>query len=394
MLLRALVSASTLLLATSQLAAQADPCTERVVSRGNNVTGRTLTVARDYPGVTASAFFESLRSALAAPQGQLGAVQITQTDPARGVISGSVTPRGATRPAALEATVVVLPSGDAQVSLTNRLPAAMFVSSREWATANCAFLAALTGSTAAPVVASTSSGPTPAPRGPGGGAATDEARSARDGFSYFEVVAGTVAREEEIDPFRLRGTAGDTVKVWADDPRYGNDREGIGFWSHLQVKTSVRDLGAARTLPREATGDIILRGTGPFEVRVESDDAGVPYVLEVTQTSSRPEHAAVRITTTDTIRGERIDYPDDTDAFLFTGRAGEEIQVYLGDKQSIVYGVYRAGAGPLDDALRRGSAGIIRLPVDGTYILRIAPQGLNSDPNWTGPYWFRLRRRD
>jgi hypothetical protein len=392
MLLRVLVSASTLLLATSQLAAQMDPCTERVVSRGNNVTGRTLTVARDYPGVTASALFEWLRAALSTPQGQLGAVQLTRSDPARGVISGSVTPRGATRAAALEATVAVLPSGNAQVSLTNRLPAAMFVSSREWAVANCAFLATLTGSTRVPVVASASSGPAAAQ--PGAVAATDEARAAREGTSYFEVVAGTIAREEEIDRFRLRGNAGDTVRVWTDDPRYGNDREGIGFWSHLKVKTSVRDLGAARTLPREATGNVILRGTGPFEVRVESDGAAVPYVLEVTQTSNRPEHAAARITTTDTIRGERIDYPDDTDAFLFTGRAGEEIQVYLGDKRSIVYGVYRAGAGPMDDALPRGSAGIIRLPVDGTYMLRIVPQGLNSDPNWTGPYWFRLRRRD
>lgn len=389
--LRVLVPASTLLLAASQLAAQADPCTDRVVSHGNNVTGRTLAVSRDYPGVTASTLFETLRSALEAAPGQLGPVQISESDAARGVIRGSFKPPAAARPIALEVTVAALPNGDAQASFTNRLPAAMFVSSREWATVSCSFLAelAVPADGARRAVAGRESATRPSTA-----TAIPEVRASTAGLAYFEVVAGTLTQPEEIDRFRIRAAAsGDTVRVWSHDPRQ-QAPDGFRGWHHPTLKPSVRDLGAGRTLPEQPGGQVILSGTGPFEVRVESEAAASAYHLIVTKTSNRPEQIAARISTTDTIRGEAIDYPRDTDEFLFTGRAGEEIQVYVGGHPSLIYRVLRRRAGARDEQIRGGSAGIISLPADGTYVLAVEVAFLGTESNTTGPYWFRLRRRD
>jgi hypothetical protein len=382
-----------LLLTATSLAAQEGACADQLVSRGNNVTGRTLTVSHEYPGVAAPALFESLRSALAAGSDKLGAVQITRTDPARGVIAGVVTPAGAARPAVLELTVAGLPNGNAQISLTNRLPAAMFVNSRQWATSTCAFLATVSARSAEQPGTTPGSGSvTSAPGVPG---ATSEARAAAAGIAYAEVISGTLAETEEIDRFRLRnGAAGDTVRMYSRDPREREPADGLSAWSQSDLKVSMRDQGAARTLPAIPGGAVILSGAGPFELRVESDSRAVPYLVQVVKISNRPERLRARVTTGDTIRGEALDYPQDQDEFLFTGRAGEEIQVYLGGAYNLMYQVIHRRAGVRDEGLPRGSAGIIRLPVDGTYVLSVRVGSPTARPFWTGPYWFRIRRRE
>jgi hypothetical protein len=288
-------------------------------------------------------------------------------------------------------TVASLPNGNAQASLTNRLPAAMFVNSRDWAASTCAFLATIAAA-GQPEQMSPTTGMSAATQPSQG--TTSEARAATAGLAYREVMAGTLSRPEEIDRFRLRGAAaGDTVRVWSRNPRE-RAPEGLSGWHHPELKASVRDQGAGRTLPEFPAGHVILDGTGPFEVRLESESPAVPYLVQVHKTSNRPEHVSSRVAMGDTIRGEAIDYPRDADEFIFTGRAGEEIQVYLGDHRSLTYAVIRRRAGARDQELPRGSAGIIRLPADGTYVLSVGVAFLATEHNMTGPYWFRLRRRD
>jgi hypothetical protein len=265
----------------------------------------------------------------------------------------------------------------------------MFVNSREWASTTCAFLASVAADRREQTAATaTTSAATLA-----NDEAIGEARAAAAGIAYLQVLAGTLSRPEEIDRFRLRGAAaGDTVRVWSRDSRE-RAPEGLSGWHHPELKVSVRDQGVGRTLPEFPAGHVILDGIGPFEVRVESESPAVPYLVQVRKISNRPEHVSSRIATGDTVRGEAIDYPRDTDEFLFSGRAGEEIQVYLGDHRSLTYGVFRRRAGARDQELPRGSAGIIRLPADGTYVLSVGVAFLGTEYNMTGPYWFRLRRR-
>lgn len=389
---RSLSSAAAVLLASTQVSAQADQCADQLISRGNNVTGRTLAVSREYPGVPASTLFEALHSALSTASDKLGAVQITRSDPARRVLSGLVTPAGAARPVSLEVTVAVLPNGGAQISFTNRLPAAMFVSSRQWAVSNCAFLASVVAPGGVPETA-----PEASVRGVGSASTStprSESRVASEGLAYGEVLAGTLSVTEEIDRFRLRNAAsGDTVQMWMQDPRE-RQAGGSARWYHSSLKTSLWDRGATRTLEETPGGLVILRGSGPFELRVETESGAVPYQVKVIKWTGRPEHVGSAIATADTIRGEGIDYPGDTDEFLFNGGAGEEIQVYLGDHRSLTYDVKRRRPGARDEDLPRGSAGIIRLPADGMYVLVVRVAFLTTEYNMTGPYWFRVRRRN
>ena len=344
--------------------------------------------------MSAAALFEGVRSALATGSDKLGPVQLTNSEAARGVITGLVTLAGAARPAALEVSVTTLPSGTPQVSLTNRLPPAMFVNSRQWADSACAFLATVSGPAGAAQPASRAGGGAGPANPARTGGATTEAQAATAGLAYREVLSGTLAQAEEIDRFRLRGAApGDTIQVWSRDPREPEPKS-LGQWYHGGLKESVRDQGAARTLPEIPGGRIVLQGTGPFEIRVESDSPALPYLIQVAKISNQPEHLGARVTAGDTIRGEAIDYPRDTDEFSFAGRAGEEIQVYLGDHRSLTYSVIRRRPGARDEQLPRGSAGIIRLPASGTYILSVGVAFLTTEYNMMEPYWFRIRRRD
>lgn len=143
-----------------QASAQVGTCVSSLAVRGNPLTGRTLTVTQEVPGMAPAQAFDALKAGLeGAPEEVIPKITFASADPNRGVLTGQLLPKGAARPVQLQAGVVGLPSGATQVTVSNRFPAAMLADSRAWAESFCTVLASLAGGGSTVIAAAPGAGP-------------------------------------------------------------------------------------------------------------------------------------------------------------------------------------------------------------------------------------------
>jgi hypothetical protein len=311
------------------LAAQAEGCATRVMSRGNPVTGRTLSLSYEYGGISAAQAFASLQGALeSVPEELIPRATIHTADPNRGRITGQQMPRGAARPVSLEATVVSLPTGVTQITITNRFPPALFADARMWAQSYCAFLEGLAAGiergSGGPVVA--------APAFPSPSNAMTEDAAVSRGFPTGVIVRGELSSPSERDIYPLTVAAADTFVY---DVAIAAARFGV-LDEPLEIR--IRD---AATREDVKGADLQIRGghaavspfvlqPGRYQILVGYGGTKAPtrlrYAMRLSRYRGGVESGTSTLTPGSTFEG-RLDYPGDTDILTFRVARGQEIRV-------------------------------------------------------------------
>ncbi len=317
---------------STPVTAQVEGCAARVTARGNPVTGRTLSLVYEYPGTRADQAFVSLRRALeSAPDALIPRATLQTVDPSRGVITGQQVPRGAARPVTLEVTVVSLPTGTTQITVTNRFPPALFADSRQWAQSYCTFLGSLAGGSV-----SGSGGPVPpipgSPSRPAASAMT-EADALSRGFPTGRIVRGELSSPSERDIYALNIAAADTFV-------YDVEIAPGGQFGVLDEPLQIR-IREAATWADVKGADLQIRGgfaavspfvlqPGRYQVLVGYRGTGaptrLPYSVRVSRYRGSVESGSSAVTPGAAYEG-RLDYPGDTDILTFRVARGQEYRV-------------------------------------------------------------------
>jgi hypothetical protein len=299
------------------------------MSRGNPVTGRTLSLSYEYGGISAAQAFASLQGALeSVPEELIPRATIHTADPNRGRITGQQMPRGAARPVSLEATVVSLPTGVTQITITNRFPPALFADARMWAQSYCAFLEGLAAGTergsGGPVVAA------PAFQSPSN-AMTEDAAVSR-GFPTGVIVRGELSSPSERDIYPLTVAAADTFvyDVAIAAARFGVLDEPLEI--RIRDAATREDVKGADLQIRgghAAVSPFVLR-PGRYQILVGSRGsdapARLPYSVRVNRYRRGVESGTSTLTPGTALEG-RLDYVGDTDILTFRVARGQEIRI-------------------------------------------------------------------
>lgn len=313
-------------------AAQADGCASRVTSRGNLVTGRTLSLSYDYPGISPAEAFASLKTALeSAPESMVPRATIQNADAARGVITGQQLPRGAARPVALEATVVALPSGTTQVTIRNRAPAGFVIGASQWGQSYCTLLAGIAAGARGQAASAADAAAAPTSGGPSAAEADAVAR----GFPIGVSVRGELSTSGERDIYPLTVAAVDTfVYDMAFDP--GGSSGFLGPNTFVQVY--IRDADGRQQV---AGTDLMIGGghtaispfrlaPGRYQILVGKNGSGgpvrLPYALRLSRYRQSVETGPATLTPGVAFEG-RLEYPGDQDVLTFRAEPGQEIRV-------------------------------------------------------------------
>jgi len=144
--------------------------------------------------------------------------------------------------------------------------------------------------------------------------------------------------------------------------------------------------------------------TGTVLMRVYGAAAGEtgPYSITTTIVNPGPEHVSASTAIGDTVSGESIDYPGDLDQFMFSGTAGQKINVYLrtpGGTSGITLQLLAQDGTVLgqvqsfnDTPLANQSTGTVTLPTTGTYSISVSGSSFipNDGTYGTGPYVFAI----
>jgi hypothetical protein len=328
-------SVAVLLLATSLpgvAAAQADRCPSRVISRGNPVTGRTLSLSYEYPDLSPAEVFISLRAALESPpEALIPRTTIQNADSDRGVITGQQVPRGAARPIGLEATVVALPSGTTQVTISNRSPAGFFIAAAQWAQSYCSFLAGLRSDAPGRGASPAADPAAPAPAG----LSVTEANAVAQGFPIGILVRGELATPGERDIYPLTVASPDTfVYDLAFEPGGSSGFLGPNDFVQVRIRNTESREDVARAGLSLGGGHTavspFLLAPGRYQILVgktgSNGPARLPYGLRLSRYRQSVEAGSTTLAPGVPFEG-RLEYPGDLDIFTFRAERGQEVRV-------------------------------------------------------------------
>lgn len=220
--------------------------------------------------------------------------------------------------------------------------------------------------------------------------------------STGETISGeALDRKGDVDEFTFTGRAGETFVVHFDQLPGSVGKMYLEVYERLPVPLDQRPRlwgsssgGAGPINPYW----MILPNDGEYTVIVfgDYDAAEGPYRFWMEPIDRRPEHVPAAIAFGDTISGESIGRAGDVDDFTFTGKAGQEIVVFLQTLDGeccLKADVFKPFGTPLEarfgtveaqpsEHLDTYHTGRLVLPDDGTYTITVK----GSLPHSTGAY--------
>ncbi len=211
----------------------------------------------------------------------------------------------------------------------------------------------------------------------------------------------------DVDEFRVTAPPGAELQTWiAGSGGLRVDALHAGTMDSVRSTVSYQAGAVLGRVTVPSDGQLRLRF---YEPRLFGcgGDCGFhvvgPYSFWVRAVNRAPESLPAAIAVGDTVEGEALGYEGDIDEFVFSGAAGDTVQAYLqfptgflsytGARLDVVAPdgsvLATVSGGNPTPTLETLSTGRFRLPVTGSYIVRI--QG-NDDRLGTGAYRFRLAR--
>lgn len=136
--------------------------------------------------------------------------------------------------------------------------------------------------------------------------------------SIWDTVADAISPIGDVDVFSFAGTAGQEFNLFLQ-ARSGSGSDLIQ--ALIPSLGSTYSIGSDTSLLRQSTGRFVLPSTGTFKILVYGDggfggDRG-PYRFSLYPIDRHPESRPDTIASTDSVLGERIDFPGDIDEFHF-----------------------------------------------------------------------------
>jgi len=135
--------------------------------------------------------------------------------------------------------------------------------------------------------------------------------------SSWDTVSDAISPIGDVDVFTFSGTAGQEFNLFMQ-ARSGSANDII----HATIPTlgTTYSLGSDTSLLRQYTGRFALPSSGQFKIVVYGDDPGVGgdrgrYRFSLYPIDRRPEHSKDTLALTDSVLGERIEFPGDVDEF-------------------------------------------------------------------------------
>lgn len=393
-------SAALLLAAPAWAQAPAATCEATLATRGNVLTGRTVTGNRAMPATADEAFTRVVQELRRRDD-----VELIEADQQRGVVRG--------RWALIDGRVLDIRfsvrTSDGRQSmgageiLVNGIPVAGPNPGR-WLCEVLDRAAGAGASAAAPA-------PSAQPTAPG----RDEAAAKQEGFRIGEWVRGTIAAADEQDTYPLTLTTSDTLIVQLRNPYYRVPRPSRA----PSLRFRIRDLATrtaqwserldyvSDTEPLFATQNLVVLPPGSYQLQVDATEPpqqALTYGFQLLRHTSTPEAGEGPLRPGTAVEG-RVDYGGDRDRFRFEAEAGQEVKV-------VVEPIDGSGAGRTLDArvldphgdryaeviaLQPGEAAESdwhRLPGTGTYHLEIEGFVNVAGPAHTGRYRVTVRIRN
>jgi hypothetical protein len=212
----------------------------------------------------------------------------------------------------------------------------------------------------------------------------------------------------DIDEFTFTGSAGQELNLFFQ-PLTGAGRLHAEVWDLYGTPGATRLAHAngwpSTNLHETHTGRFALPRSGTYTIVVSpyyGDDTG-NYRFQIFPVDRQPESVASAISIGDTISGERIFPKGDVDEFVFTGAAGQDVNVFLqpyGGSGDLMVELHRVSATGVRTLLRSAhawntsnledfSTGFQTLSESGQYLLVVRGRYADS----TGHYRLHVRTR-